>query len=123
MARQAVVEHVRRGGPPDAILCRNDDIAFGVYRALCDLGLTVGEDVLWVGRDGIQETQFLPCPLSTIVLPVAQMCKLAWQFLDARLGDPAARRQEATLQGNLVIRESSARPCRHRGGRKPREHR
>ncbi len=120
-ARGAVVERIRQDGPPDAILCRNDDLAIGSYRALCDLGLAVGDDVLIVGCDGIQDTQFLHCPLSTIILPVAQMCDQAWQFLDARMAAPTMASQQATLQGSLLIRESSERAKKATRRRKPKK--
>jgi LacI family transcriptional regulator len=106
-ARQTVVEYVRRHGCPDGIICRNDDLAIGAYRAMCDLGLAVGDDVLLVGCDGIQDTQFLHCPLSTIVLPVAAMCEAAWKLLEARLADPSARRQQEVLAATLRVGQSS----------------
>lgn len=119
IARETIASHIRKNGPPDAILCRNDDLAIGAYRALCDLGLAVGKDVLLVGCDGIQDTQFLHCPLSTIVLPVAEMCQQAWQFLETRMANPSAPRQQAVLEGKLVIRESSEQ-SRKKGNKKER---
>ena len=80
-SRQTLVDYVGKRGCPDGILCRDDETALGAYRAICDLGLRVGRDVLLVGCDGIQDTQYLECPLSTIVMPVPRMCELAWQFL------------------------------------------
>ena len=74
-------------------MCRNDDLAIGAYRGMCDLGISVGKDVLLVGCDGVEETRFMPCPVSTIVLPVRQMCQLAWQFMERRLAHPAAELQ------------------------------
>jgi LacI family transcriptional regulator len=113
-ARQRIREYVGQRGCPDAFLCRNDDMAIGVYRALCDLGLEVGRDVLLVGCDGIEDTEFLHVPLSTIFLPVPRMCELAWDFLDRRLADPETPRQEAVLPAALEVRASSQRP-RQRG--------
>jgi LacI family transcriptional regulator len=105
--RQAFVDYVGKHGCPDGILCRDDETAIGLYRALCDLGLQVGQDVLLIGCDGIQDTQYLECPLSTIALPVSRMCELAWQFLIKRMADPSAPRQQAVLEAALVLRESS----------------
>lgn len=108
-ARQRIVEYVCAHGCPDGILCRNDDLAIGAYRGLCDLGLEVGRDVLLVGCDGIEDTEFLSCPLSTIVAPVAELCRLGWQFLERRIADPAAPREEALLESRLEVRQSSQR--------------
>jgi DNA-binding LacI/PurR family transcriptional regulator len=108
-AREAAVNHVRAAGCPDAFLCRNDDLAMGVYRAMCDLGRQVGKDVLLVGCDGIEETRFMPCLMSTILLPVQQMCQVAWQFMEQRLADPSGELRTETLSAVLEVRESSLR--------------
>lgn len=108
-AREAAVAYVRAHGCPDAFLCRNDDLAVGAYRGMCDLGIGVGSDVLLVGCDGVEGTRFMPCPLSTILLPVERMCQLAWQFLERRLAEPEAEPQVETLTATLEVRESSQR--------------
>jgi LacI family transcriptional regulator len=108
-AREAAVAHVREHDRPDAFLCRNDDLAIGVYRAMCELGIHVGEDVLLVGCDGVEDTRFMPRAVSTILLPVQKMCERAWQFLERRLAQPEAELQLETLTAKLEIRESSTR--------------
>ena len=105
--RQTIVDYVRNRGCPDGVLCRNDEMALALYRAMCDLGIRVGRDVLVIGCDGIEDTQYLDCPLSTIALPVLQMCQLAWEFLANRMADPSLPRQHAVLEATLVLRESS----------------
>lgn len=107
--RHAFVDYVGAHGCPDGILCRDDETAIGVYRAMCDLGLHIGQDVLLIGCDDIQDTQYLECPLSTIALPVSRMCELAWQFLVTRMANPTAPRQQAVLEAALVLRQSSQR--------------
>ena len=99
--------HVHTHGRPDAFLCRNDDLAIGTYRGLCDLGIRVGEDVLLIGCDGVEDTRFMPCPVSTVLLPVERMCELAWQFMEHRLANPDAELQVETLSATLDVRESS----------------
>jgi LacI family transcriptional regulator len=109
VAREAAAAHVHKHGCPDAFLCRNDDLAMGVYRAMCELGVEVGKDILLVGCDGIEETRFMPCAVSTILLPVRRMCQLAWQFMERRLADPGLELQCETLEAALEVRESSQR--------------
>lgn len=108
-ARKVITEYVGRHGHPDAILCRNDELAVGTYRAMCDLGLEVGKDVLLVGCDGIEDTQFVHCPLSTIVLPVRKMCELAWRAMRRRLAEPESAPERVVLDTTLEIRSSSQR--------------
>jgi LacI family transcriptional regulator len=108
-ARENVVDYVREHGCPDGLLCRDDTIAIGAYRAMYDLGIQVGRDVLMVGANGILDTQYLEHPLSTIVLPVHDMCRLAWSYLMRRMDNPSTPRQHAVLAATLETRESSQR--------------
>jgi len=106
-AREAVLAHYGGLRSPSAVFCHNDDLALGAYRALIEMGLRVPDDVALVGCDGIEDTEYTPCSLSTIVQPVNEMCRLAWQALQARLADPNLPRQETVLEARLSIRESS----------------
>jgi LacI family transcriptional regulator len=105
--RTLIRDYIRKLGRPDAIFCHSDDVALGIYRGLCDLGVRVPQDLRLVGCDGIQDTEYLECPLTTIRQPVAEMCATAWRFLERRLAEPQAKQQEAVLMPELVLRESS----------------
>jgi LacI family transcriptional regulator len=106
-ARRAVRDYLLDHGDVDAIFCHNDDMAFGAYRALCDGGIKVGHDVAVVGCDGIEEVEYLDCPLTTIVQPIDEMCSLAWEFLSRRISDPSCDLQQRVLKPQLVVRASS----------------
>jgi LacI family transcriptional regulator len=95
------------GGGVDALFCNNDDLALGAYRGLREAGLRVPDDVMLVGCDGIEDMQFLEQPLTTIAIPVEEMCALAWRFLRRRIENPDTPLQHALLQPTLVVRESS----------------
>lgn len=105
--RRQFREYVIAHGHPDAVFCHNDDTAIAAYRALCDIGLRVPEDVALVGCDGIEDTEFLPVPITTIVMPVQEMSRLAWQFLKCRMEYPDAPPQKVYLDATLEIRASS----------------
>lgn len=109
IVRHLIQEYVRENGCPEAIFCHSDDVAVGIYRGLRDLNLRVPQDVALVGCDGIQDTEYLECPITTLVQPVAEMCASAWQFLTQRLETPAAKRQYTALTPQLAIRDSSRR--------------
>jgi LacI family transcriptional regulator len=109
ITRELIQEYVREKGRPEAIFCHSDDVALGIYRGLCDLKVRVPEEVALVGCDGIEDTEYLSCPLTTLVQPVAEMCAMAWQFLQARLEEPGRALQRAVLRPELVIRESTRR--------------
>ena len=110
VARQLIQDYVRDHGRPEAIFCHSDDVARGIYRGLCDAGISVPGDIALVGCDGIEDTEYLECPLTTLVQPVAEMCATAWGFLQMRLEDWTGPAQHAVLRARLAIRESSGRP-------------
>ncbi|EEF59523.1 transcriptional regulator, LacI family [Pedosphaera parvula Ellin514] len=107
--RRIVQDYVGQNGCPEAIFCHSDDVALGIYRGLCDMKLRVPEDVAIVGCDGIQDTEYLECPITTIVQPVEEMCALAWNFLTKRFDDGTLKQQQITLKPRLAVRESSLR--------------
>jgi LacI family transcriptional regulator len=76
---------------------------------LCDLKLKVPEQVALVGCDGIPDTEYLECPLTTLVQPVVAMCASAWQFFQQRQEQPSSKRQAVILKPKLEIRDSSRR--------------
>ena len=101
--------NIEKNGCPDALLCQNDETAMCAYRTLRDLGFRVPGDVLLAGCDGQLHMKYFDPPLSTIVQPLERMSELAWQFLRQRMDDPTLPLQHATLQGELVVRESLRR--------------
>lgn len=110
VARQLIQAYIADHGHPEAIFCHSDDVALGIYRGLCDAGLHVPADVALVGCDGIEDTEYLETPITTIVQPVPEMCETAWEFLQNRLATPAMPLQHALLAPTLAIRPSSTRP-------------
>jgi DNA-binding LacI/PurR family transcriptional regulator len=51
---------------PTAVLCFNDIVAMGVYRAAHELGLDIPRDLSVVGFDGIEVGELMGPPLTTI---------------------------------------------------------
>jgi len=108
-AAAAVKSHVIKRGHPDGIFCRNDDLAIGTMRAIYDLGLRIPDDVKIVGYDGIEDTEFTMPRLSTVQMPIDEMCSIGWRFLRNRMADRDLPTQRELLRPRLVIRESSGR--------------
>ncbi len=99
--------YVARHGCPDGLICINDEVALGIYRALCDLQINVPRDVALIGCDGIPDTQYLECPITTIVQPVEEMCRIAWEMLQQRIENPDQEIQHQVLVPTLAIRDST----------------
>jgi LacI family transcriptional regulator len=72
-AAAVVTEQLTSSEPPTAFLCLADSIAFGVYAAGRELGLTVPDDVSVVGYDDLAVSRLLTPPLSTYSWPIEEL--------------------------------------------------
>lgn len=105
--RQIVHTYIAKNGCPDGIMCFNDDVAIGCYYALRDMNIKIPEQVALVGCDGIEDTEYQECPITTIVQPIEEMCRLAWELLQERIKDPERPYQQKVLLPQLAVREST----------------
>jgi LacI family transcriptional regulator len=71
--------------PPDAIMCINDETAFGTLHALRDLGLDIGKDVAVTGFDGVAASAHSDPPLTTLDIPVYEIARKLVDLLAAKL--------------------------------------
>jgi DNA-binding LacI/PurR family transcriptional regulator len=90
----------------DALMCYNDEGAIGAYCALRRAGRRIPEEIAMIGCDGISDVEYLDIPLSTIALPMEDMCATAWQFLRKRLQEPDYPTQTRMYDGGLILRQS-----------------
>ena len=105
--RRRISEYIKDNGCMDALFCHNDDYALGAYRGLCDLGIKVPDDVALTGCDGIEDTEYLEVPISTIVQPLNEIFTLAWQMLQDRINDPSLPIRSKTFTPHFAVRQSS----------------
>ncbi len=108
--RQAMIELIRRGGLPSAVLAGCDETAFGALMALRDLGLSAPEDLSVAGIDDHPMSGF--AGLTTVAQPVADQGAFAASLLAQRLLRPDATRlsSQHTLDTKLIERQSSRSP-------------
>lgn len=66
---------------PTALLCFNDMVAIGVYRAAHELGLEIPGDLSVVGFDGIEFAEVLGPPLTTVSIFPKQLGRVAAELL------------------------------------------
>lgn len=102
----AIQSYLQQKGCPDALLCQNDETAIYTYRAVTASGFRIPDNALLVGCDGLPYMEYFETPLSTIALPTEEICARAVRFLQQRIDTPDAPRQQTTLQGRLIVRES-----------------
>jgi DNA-binding LacI/PurR family transcriptional regulator len=105
------------GRIPDvtAVFVASDEMAFGVIRALHELGRRVPADISVVGVDDIALAEFCSPSLTTVAQPFAQMGALAVGHLLRHIDEPAASQDPATVEPTLVVRASTGPPPRGRG--------
>jgi DNA-binding LacI/PurR family transcriptional regulator len=96
-----------KSNSPDAILCFNDRIAQGVYRAAEQLGLTVGADFGIVGYDDSRICELLPVKLTSIRYPKYETGHhAATILLRMTQGEAVSSNEMVVLQPELIVRQS-----------------
>jgi LacI family transcriptional regulator len=96
--------------PPTAIFASNDMMAIGAIMFLHQRGLRVPYDVSVVGFDNVELSAFSWPPLTTLATPIPgvgqRLCQLLLDRIQRRL---PSEPQRFTVQGELVVRGSTAR--------------
>ena len=99
-------EFMQRGGPPDAIVCANDELGAGAILGVRELGRGVPADVSIIGFDDRPFAAHLPIPLSTIALPLYEMGQRAAKEIFRGLAGEDLRAEIVRVPCKLVVRES-----------------
>ena len=93
-----------------AILVASDEMAFGVLRALTELGRRIPEDVSVVGIDDIDLAAFSNPPLTTIRQSFEDTGRRAVHRLVSQIAHPEEATTPDVVAPTLVIRGSTAPP-------------
>jgi LacI family transcriptional regulator len=72
---EAANDLLSSSAPPDAILCVNDETAFGVLHAAHERGFIIGKDIAVVGFDGVQDARHSEPPLTTLDIPIFDIAR------------------------------------------------
>jgi len=93
--------------PPDSVVCFNDIVARGAYKAIEEMGLKVGIDIGVVGYDDSFVCETLPVKLTSVRFPKYEIGKKAAEILLSMVnGTEIKDSYSVVLQPSLVIRES-----------------
>ncbi|WP_207935789.1 LacI family DNA-binding transcriptional regulator [Actinomadura sp. KC216] len=107
-AKDAAARLLDRADPPTALVCDDDLIAAGAYKAARARGLDVPGDLSVTGFDDVLLATALEPELTTVRLPAEE---LGAQGMAALLDLLSGRRPAPrVLPGELVVRGSTARP-------------
>lgn len=92
----------------DAVACYNDQIAFGVYELLAEMGIRVPEDISITGFDDSYLSLSCPVKLTTVSHPKERLGEIAAQLLMEMVGDRETMNSPGSklIKPELIIRES-----------------
>lgn len=92
---------------PTALLCCNDMVAIGCYRAAYQLGLHIPNDVSIMGFDGVDMGEVMGPPLTTLsVFPREIGRRAAEMFLEAAGGNHRQGYLDTVIEHRLIERQS-----------------
>jgi LacI family transcriptional regulator len=106
----AATEAARRilgDGRPSAVFCFSDSIAYGVYAAAAELGLSIPDDVSVMGYDDHPMSGLLTPGLTTVDWNIDGIVRAAVRLMTATV-DGATRRRRVVQQPTLKGRGSIA---------------
>jgi DNA-binding LacI/PurR family transcriptional regulator len=92
-----------------AVFCYNDMTALGALHVIRAHGLNVPRDISVVGFDDLSIVSYICPPLTTIRQPKRQMGRTAMEIL-LKLFDGGNSKNAIKVQGELIVRESTAPP-------------
>lgn len=114
--RRAAVEILRQRVLPTAIFASNDLMAIGCMSELRSAGLSIPSDLSVVGFDDISFAAVTDPPLTTIVLPRAELGHRAVEALLHTINSKEREGIEFKIRTHLVVRQStSVAPVRSNG--------
>lgn len=94
-----------------AVLCANDETAFGLMRALHEAGRDVPGDVSVVGFDDIALSSYTSPPLTTVKQDFRRMGTELVRIVLSQIGQPRALAiPDVTVPTELLVRDTTAPP-------------
>lgn len=101
------------GRMPDvsAVFVASDEMAFGLIKAVTELGRSVPQDISVVSIDDIELAPYCAPPLTTVRQPLEEMGRQAVHHLDALLNDelaPESETRTTVIVPELIIRSSTS---------------
>jgi LacI family transcriptional regulator len=93
---------------PSAVFVANDVVAYGAIKAARDAGVSIPEDISFVGFDDDYLSRYLNPPLTTMALPAAGLGSKAVSILIDRLNNrlPANEPVRIVLPTHISVRQS-----------------
>ncbi len=111
-ARRATRQLFNAQNRPTAIVCANDEMAFGAMAELRMLGLSVPEDISIVGFDNTRYAALMNPPLTTIAQPTADIGERSMYRLLRAMKNRVLESGVEYVAHQLILRESARSPAK-----------
>ncbi|WP_018996307.1 LacI family DNA-binding transcriptional regulator [Hirschia maritima] len=104
----ALISHEVASSPkrPTAIICMNDEMAFGLIHGLKQKNIKIPHDISVAGFDDIELAQYCDPPLTTIQQPSIDLGRTAMKILTQQIERTDQHNTIATFSTQLIPRES-----------------
>lgn len=91
---------------PTAVFAANDLMALGAIYAIEDAGLSVPDDIAVVGYDNREFTWIVRPNITTVIMPVYEMGRIAAEILLQQIVDGTNEHEEVKVKGELIVRDT-----------------
>ncbi len=105
---EELAELLSRPDRPTALFVWSDDVAFGCYQIVRDLGLRIPQDLSIIGFDSTPACDRFDPPLTSVRQPIAQMARKATQILTAMVRGEDSAIQQIVFPPHLDVRGSTS---------------
>lgn len=92
---------------PTALVCVNDEVAYGAIHAAHDQKLVIGKEIAIAGFDGLRDSQHTEPALTTLDIPIPEIASRLAHMLLAILDGQALPEREIVIPARLVTRAST----------------
>ena len=93
--------------PPDALLCVNDQTAYGALHAAHEKRLRVGRDIAIAGFDNLRDSLHTEPPLTSMGVPMSEIARQLVQMLFEKLDNRTSEAREIVIKPELHVRASA----------------
>ena len=94
---------------PDAVFCYNDLTAIGAMQAALDAGLSIPEDIAFIGCGNFRYADYLRVPLSSIDQSTRELGAAAGRMALELVDKPDQAAKTVMVDAKLIVRGSSLR--------------
>ncbi len=98
-----------QAAPPDALVCMNNQVAYGVLRAAKVLGLQVPRDLGIATFDDEPYSSYISPSLTSLKINTYELGACAGQMVTDRIEQPDLQHKGVLLEPEIIVRDSTRR--------------